>query len=132
MVFVQPKIKIFVILQYIVIFKIYIKFLLYCFSDDILYIFEDPDQKLSCESIPLRFGRCKKVRKIHCDRPHSIEIQLISYSIILAPADCSQEEKWFNALNYAITAVSKIPFQFDMQYILHRFETKYLILTTFI
>ncbi|XP_022161201.1 uncharacterized protein LOC111027230 [Myzus persicae] len=71
-------------------------------SEDILYIFEHPDQKLLCESIPLRFGRCKKVKKIRCDRPHSIEILLINYPIILAPADCSQEEKWFNALSSSL------------------------------
>uniref|UniRef100_A0A2S2P3E9 Pleckstrin y domain-containing family M member 2 n=2 Tax=Schizaphis graminum TaxID=13262 RepID=A0A2S2P3E9_SCHGA len=71
-------------------------------SEDILYIFEHPDQKLPCESIPLRFGRCKRVKKICTDRPYSIEILLINYPIILAPADCSQEEKWFNALSYAM------------------------------
>lgn len=78
-----------------------------CFSEDILYIFEDPDQKLPCESIPLKFGRCKKVKKICCDRPHSIEISLINYPIILAPANCSQEEKWFNALSCSMVVVSK-------------------------
>lgn len=82
------------------------KLLISCFSEDILYIFEDPNQVLPCESIPLKFGRCKKVRKICCDRPHTIEISLINYSIILAPANCSQEEKWFNALSYAMVGVS--------------------------
>ncbi|XP_025414368.1 uncharacterized protein LOC112686353 isoform X2 [Sipha flava] len=71
-------------------------------SKDILYISDDPDRNSLCESVPLRFGRCKKVRKICCDRPHSIEILLINYSIILAPADCSREEKWFNALSYSL------------------------------
>lgn len=80
---------------------------MFCFSDDNLYIFKDPDKKLPCESIPLRFGRCKKVRKICCDRPHSIEILLINCPIILASADCSQEEKWFNALNCAMIGVSQ-------------------------
>jgi hypothetical protein len=46
------------------------------------------------------------VKKICTDRPYSIEILLINYPIILAPADCSQEEKWFNALSYAMTGVS--------------------------
>lgn len=72
-----------------------------------MYIFNDPEQKSPCESIPLRFGRCKRVRKIKCDRPHSIEILLINYPLILAPADCSQEEKWFDSLNYAIMSVSR-------------------------
>lgn len=78
-----------------------------CFSDDVLYIFEDPDQKFLCESIPLKFGRCLRVRKISCDRPHTVEILLINSQIILAPADCSKEEKWFNALSYAMIAVSQ-------------------------
>jgi len=50
------------------------------------------------------------VRKISCDRPHTIEILLISSPIILAPADCGQEEKWFNALSYAMIAVSELTF----------------------
>jgi len=48
------------------------------------------------------------VRKICSDRPYSIEIMLINYIIILAPADCSQEEKWFNALSYSLTGVRYI------------------------
>jgi len=51
------------------------------------------------------------VRKISSDRPHTIEILLINYPLILAPADCSQEEKWFNALSYAMTGVSYIKFK---------------------
>lgn len=78
------------------------------FSKDNLYIFKDPDQKLPCESIPLRFGRCKKVKKICCDRPHSIEISLVGSPIILAPADCNQEDKWFNALNHAMIGVRQL------------------------
>lgn len=77
------------------------------FSEDNLYIFKDPDEKLPCKSIPLRFGRCKNVKKICSDRPHSIEISLVTSPIILAPADCNQEEKWFNALTHAMTGVSK-------------------------
>lgn len=88
-----------------------------CFSEDILYIYEHSDQKLPCESIPLRFGRCKRVRKICCDRPHAIEILLINYPIILAPADCSQEEKWFNALSYSMTGVSYINIIFKLHVI---------------
>lgn len=71
-----------------------------------MFIFEDPDQKSPSESIPLRFGRCKKVRKINCDRPHAIEVLLINSPMILAPADCSQEEKWFNALSQTMIGVS--------------------------
>lgn len=83
---------------------------MFCFSEDVLYIFKDPDQKSPCETIPLRFGRCKKVSKIQCDRPHSIEVSLINGPIILAPADCNQEEKWFNALSCAMIGVSKLMF----------------------
>ncbi|XP_050424227.1 uncharacterized protein LOC126835593 [Adelges cooleyi] len=73
--------------------------------DDILYVFNEPADIVPLESIPLRFGRCKNVQQINCDRPHSVEIQLVSNSMILATADCHQEEKWINALNRALTGI---------------------------
>ncbi|XP_050520202.1 uncharacterized protein LOC126893764 [Daktulosphaira vitifoliae] len=79
-----------------------------CLRNDILYIFNDSSNDLPIETIPLRFGRCKNIRQINCDRPYSIEITLVNCSIIFATADCHQEEKWLNALNYIFFEKKKL------------------------